>query len=195
MPLIGRIIKLESIYMSSDTPPVIGFICGSLRDGSINKRLEKALTKRFKRAGAKTTSINLGTYDLPLFHGDLDLPDGVKKLVRKIKSCDGVVIVTPEYNGSLPPLLKNAIDWTSITGKSHFENPYWGIAACSPGPMSGIMCMRQVNYILMRLGAHVSPIQVGVGKAQVAFDSKGELIAEPSATLADNLIQDMLARI
>ena len=183
---------IERIIMSSDTPPVIGFICGSLREGSINKRLEKALVKRFKRAGLKTTSINLGTYDLPLYHGHLDMPAGVKKLARKIKSCDGVVIVSPEYNGGLPPLLKNAIDWTSTTGKAHFESPYWGIASCTPGPMSGIMCMRQVNYILMRLGAHVSPIQVGVGRAQVAFDSKGELIAEPSASLADNLINDML---
>ncbi len=182
----------ESNSMSSDTPPVIGFICGSLRDGSINKRLEKALTKRFKRAGLKTTSINLATYDLPLYHGDLETPAAVKKLIRKIKSCDGVVIVSPEYNGGLPPLLKNAIDWTSTLGKSHFETPYWGISACTPGPMSGIMCMRQINYILMRLGAHVSPIQVGVGNAQVAFDSKGELIAQPSATFADNLINDML---
>ena len=185
----------ESDFMSSDTPPVIGFICGSLRDGSINKRLEKALVKRFKRAGLKTTSINLDTYDLPLYHGDLDMPAGVKKLARKIKSCDGVVVVSPEYNGGLPPILKNAIDWTSTTGKAHFETPYWGIASCTPGPMSGIMCMRQINYILMRLGAHVSPIQVGVGKAQIAFDSKGELIAEPSASLADNLIEDMLAHI
>jgi len=60
--------------MSSDTPPVIGFICGSTREGSINKTLEKALIKRFKRAGLKTTSINLATYDLPIYHGDLDMP-------------------------------------------------------------------------------------------------------------------------
>lgn len=181
--------------MPSDTPPVVGFICGSLRNGSINKQLEKALTKRFKRAGVKTTSINLATYDLPLYHGDLDMPNSVKTLARKIKSCDGVIIVSPEYNGGLPPLLKNAIDWTSTTGKAHFESPYWGIASCTPGPMSGIMCMRQINYILMRLGAHVSPVQVGVGNAHQAFDHKGELIAEPSATLADNLLKDMLAHI
>jgi len=175
--------------------PTIGFICGSLRDGSINKRLEKALTKAFKRAGAKTTSINLGAYDLPLYHGDLELPGGVKKLIRKIKSCDGVVIVSPEYNGSLPPLLKNAIDWTSTVGTEHFKSPYWGISSCTPGPMSGIMCMRQVNYIMMRVGAHVSPIQVGVGNASEAFDDKGELIAEPGATLTQRLISDMLAHI
>ena len=181
--------------MSSDTPPVIGFICGSLREESINKQLEKALTKRFKRAGAKTTSINLASYELPLYHGDLDVPAGVKKLVRKIKSCDGVIIVSPEYNGGLPPVLKNAIDWTSVTGTSQFTAPYWGITACTPGGMSGIMVMRQINYILMRLGAHVSPTQVGVGNAATAFDAKGELIAEPSSGLADKFIADMLANI
>jgi NAD(P)H-dependent FMN reductase len=173
----------------------IGFICGSLREESINKRLEKALIKRFKREGLKTTSINLGSYDLPLYHGDIDLPAGVKKLVRKIKSCDGVIIVSPEYNGGLPPLLKNAIDWTSTVGTEHFSSPYWGITSCTPGPMSGIMCMRQINYILMRVGGHVSPVQVGVGHAARAFDETGELTAEPSSSLAQKLIADMMAHI
>ncbi len=181
--------------MSSDASPTIGFLCGSLREGSINKTLEKALTKRFKRAGAKTTSINLATYDLPLFHGDLDMPPGVKKLSRKLRSCDGIVIISPEYNGGLPPVLKNAIDWTSTDDTTHFSQRYWAISSCTPGPMSGIMCMRQINYILMRLGAHVSPIQVGVGLASAAFDDKGELIAEPSASLADKMVADMLAHV
>ncbi len=181
--------------MPSNTPPVIGFICGSLRADSINKKLEKALIKQYKRAGFKTTSINLAKYDLPLFHGDLNEPAGVKALVRKFKSCDGVVVISPEYNGGLPPVLKNAIDWTSTTGTDHFKAPYWGIASCTPGPMSGIMCMRQINYILTRLGAHVSPVQIGVGNAASAFDPSGELIAEPSATLAESLIQDMRERI
>jgi len=179
---------------TSKNAPAIGFICGSLREGSINKTLEKALIKKFKRAGLKTTAINLGTYDLPLYHGDLDMPSGVKKLIRKIKACDGVVIVSPEYNGGLPPLVKNAIDWTSTVGTDHFVSPYWGIASCTPGAMSGIMCMRQINYILMRLGAHVSPIQVGVGNAGEAFDSKGELTSERSSGLVDKLIADMRAK-
>lgn len=61
--------------------------------------------------------------------------------------------------------------------------------------MSGIMCMRQINYILMRVGCHVSPFQVGVGNAKSAFDEGGHLIAEPSASLADKLIKDMLDHI
>jgi len=175
--------------------PTIGFICGSLRSGSINKQLEKALIKRFKRAGVKTSSINLATYNLPLYNGDLELPPGVKKLISKIKSCDGIIVVSPEYNGGITPVLKNAIDWTSTLGTAHFKSPYWGVSSCSPGAMSGIMGMRQLNYILMRVGGKVSPIQVGVGNAAAAFDKKGELISEPSSTLAEGLIADMLAHI
>jgi len=179
----------------SSTPITIGFMCGSLRSGSINMKLEKALIKRFKRAGVKTTSINLGTYDLPLYNGDINTPPNVKKLIRKIKSCDGVIVVSPEYNGGITPVLKNAIDWTSTLGTEHFKAPYWGVSSCSPGAMSGIMGMRQLNYILMRVGGKVSPIQVGVGNADQAFDAKGELISEPSSTLADGLIADMLSHI
>jgi len=181
--------------MSANASPLIGFLCGSLRKASINKRLEAALIKQFERAGTRTSSIDLATYDLPIYHGDLDPPVGVKKLGETIRSCDGVVIISPEYNGSLPPLLKNAIDWTSTLGTEPFKSAYWGISSCSPGPMSGIMCMRQINYILMRVGGHVSPVQVGVGNASQAFDHAGELVSEPAASLAKNLITDMLARV
>ncbi|MGB0906211.1 MAG: NADPH-dependent FMN reductase [Maricaulaceae bacterium] len=173
----------------------IGFICGSLREGSINQQLSKALKKRVKAAGAKVVDIDLGGYDLPLYHGDLETPATVKRLATKMKKCDGIIVVTPEYNGSLPPVLKNAIDWTSTTGTDQFTQPVYGIASCSPGPMSGIMAMRQLNYILMRVGAHVVPAQCGTGNAGGAFDKKGNLTAEPSASLADKMIAQMLARI
>jgi len=170
-------------------------MCGSLRKNSINKTLQTALIKRFKSRDAKTSLIDLGLYDLPLYHGDLPTPAGVKKLIRKMKSYDGIVITTPEYNGSLPPVLKNAIDWTSTVEMGHMHGPVYGIASCSPGPMSGIMCMRQVRYILTRLGADVIPVQVGCGNASTAFDTKGELIAQPTSTLANNMRDAMLGRI
>jgi len=177
------------------TTPKIGFLCGSLRKNSINKALEKSLIKRFKAAGAKTSTINLEAYNLPLYHGDLDCPAGVKKLIRKMKSYDGIIVISPEYNGGLPPVLKNAIDWTSTVSSDQFTGPVFAIASCSPGPMSGIMVMRQINYILMRVGAEVIPTQVGCGTASAAFDSKGCLIAEPASTFADKMQDQLLARI
>ncbi len=175
--------------------PKIGFICGSLRTDSINQKLQSALQARYDKAGAQTTLIDLGHYDLPLYHGDISVPQGVQALIDDMKSQDGIVVVSPEYNGGLPPLLKNAIDWTSTVSTDHFRNPVYGIAACSPGPMSGIMCMRQINYILMRVGANVLPTQVGVGNAAIAFDEEGDLITQPSSDLADKLIASMLLRI
>jgi len=136
------------------SPPRIGFLCGSLREGSINQALSKALQKRVKARGVKTGEINLATYNLPLYHGDLKPPTGVKKLITRMKSFDGIIIVSPEYNGGLPPVLKNAIDWTSTVEMGH-------------------IC----------------------GMADQAFDAKGHLTSALTASLADKMIDQMLARI
>ena len=175
--------------------PKIAFLCGSRRTGSINLALQSALMTRFGDAGATCSELDIEAYGLPLYHGDLDLPDGATRLAADMEAADGIIIVSPEYNGGLPPVLKNAIDWVSTTGSQAFRKPYWGISSCTPGPMSGIMCMRQINYILMRLGGHVSPVQVGVGLAGQAFEDDGGLVAGRSRDLADNLIADMLDRI
>lgn len=177
------------------TLPTIGFICGSLRTGSINKKLETALAARVDAAGASSVIIDLTEFELPLFHGDLGAPENLSDLVNRLSFLDGIIIVSPEYNGGLPPVLKNMIDWVSTVAKEPFANPVYGIASCTPGPMSGIMCMRQINYILMRLGAEVMPTQVGTGNASKAFDADGQLTAQPSSDLADKLIRSMLTRI
>ena len=70
------------------TTPKIGFLCGSLRKESINKSLETALLNGFDKAGANTIIIDLAVYDLPLYHGDLNLPKGVKTLIADMKSCE-----------------------------------------------------------------------------------------------------------
>ena len=177
------------------TAPKIAFICASLREGSINKKLEKALIKRFKAAGAKTSSINLAKYEMPIFHGDLDTPDTVKKFIRRLNGFDGIVVVSPEYNGCLPPLLKNTIDWTSTVSTDYIKTAVIGLASCTPGPMSGIMCMRQMQFIFTRLGGDVLPIQVGCGNASKAFNPRGDLVAQPTSDMADKMRDMMLERI
>lgn len=179
----------------TELTPRIALICGSLRADSINLKLLKSIQKKIKAAGGKSSYVNIETYALPLYHGDLETPAGVKKLIRRLKSFDGVIVVTPEYNGSLPPVLKNAIDWTSTVETGHISGPVYGIASCSPGPMSGIMAMRELQFLLMRLGAELVPQQVGCGFGDKAFDAKGHLIAQPAATFADVMIGQMFERI
>lgn len=176
-------------------PVSIAFICGSLRHGSINQKLETALMVKAAGLGATPTKVDLSDYDMPLFHGDTKAPDTVKALIEHLKTFDAVVVITPEYNGSLPPLLKNVIDWTSTVETGHFTGPVYGIAACTPGPMSGIMCLRQLHYILNRVGATVVPTQVGCGNASAAFDGAGRLSAEPSNSLADKMFGQIITHV
>ena len=75
--------------------PKIGFLCASLRAGSINKKLETALVKRFEAKGAKAHIIDLNDFDLPLYHGDINEPDGVKKLITAMKSVSYTHLTLP----------------------------------------------------------------------------------------------------
>lgn len=93
-------------------------IPGSLRTGSFNGRLASAVVKELALADVDATLISLGDYPLPIYDGDLEANTGVPKvamdLKRMIGAHHGVFIVTPEYNSSVPPLLKNAIDWVTL---------------------------------------------------------------------------------
>src|ERR1700738_445029 len=98
-------------------------IPGSLRTGSHNARLAAAAAHEFARAGAEVTRISLGDFPLPIYDGDLQTKSGVPKnainLKRMIGAHHGVLIVTPEYNSSVPPLVKNTIDWVTRVQDAH----------------------------------------------------------------------------
>ena len=99
----------------------IAVIVGSLRRESINRKLAEALAKL---AGPKAEFTFLKIDDLPLFNQDLEAnpPAAVTRVKGQIEAADGVLIVTPEYNRSIPGVLKNAIDWASRPyGKNSFS--------------------------------------------------------------------------
>lgn len=179
--------------------PKIALISGSTRTESMNKNLVNAMAHMFKSAGAKPVKIDLSKYDMPIYNGDWESENGApktaKNLIRRLKSCDGVFIATPEYNGSLPALLKNTIDWTTRIELGQFSGPVYGIGSATPGPMSGVMVLRQLHFILNRLGAAVVPRQLGVGMAQNAFDKKGRFLEGRTKNYADVLVSQMLTEI
>jgi NAD(P)H-dependent FMN reductase len=98
-------------------------IPGSLRSGSLNAKLAATAAHEIGQAGVEVTRISLADFPLPIFDGDLQSKSGVPKqavnLKRMISAHRGVLIVTPEYNSSVPPLLKNAIDWVSRVQDAH----------------------------------------------------------------------------
>src|SRR5246127_5111625 len=98
-------------------------IPGSLRAGSHNAKLAMAASHEFALAGAEVTRISLADFPLPIYDGDLQTKSGVPKnavnLKRMMGAHHGVLLVTPEYNSSVPPLLKNTIDWVSRVQEAH----------------------------------------------------------------------------
>src|SRR5262245_29509779 len=97
-------------------PKVLAF-AGSARKQSLNKRLVQVAAEGARRAGAEVTLIDLKDYPLPLYDGDLEAGEGLPQNARRLRELmlghDGFLISSPEYNGSLSPLLKNVIDWCS----------------------------------------------------------------------------------
>lgn len=178
----------------------IAIFSGSTRSGSINGKLVTALTTPLKTAGFDVTVLSLSDYEMPLYNGDLEgeqgAPKSAKALSDVLKAQDAVWVVSPEYNGGLPPILKNTIDWlTRLDTMDHYHNPIWVISACTPGAMSGIMCMRQIQYILTRIGTQVLQFQMGVGFAAGAFNSDGTLARENDQSFADRVISALKSRL
>jgi chromate reductase len=160
-------------------------IPGSLRSGSLNARLAAAAGYQFAQAGAEVTRISLGDFPLPIYDGDLQSKSGVPKnainLKRMIGAHHGVLIVTPEYNSSVPPLVKNTIDWVSRVQDAHetrgqvFRQRPFAIAAASEGRLGGTRCLSALRLILSACHATVIPNQFALSFADQAYDDMDRL--------------------
>ena len=126
-------------------------IVGSLRRESINRKLATALTKLAK-PGTEFRFANIG--DLPLFNQDQESnpPESVTLLKHEIEGADGVLIVTPEYNRSIPGVLKNAIDWASRPyGKNSFNDKPAAVIGTSQGAIGTALAQQHLRSIVTYL--------------------------------------------
>jgi NAD(P)H-dependent FMN reductase len=160
-------------------------IPGSLRSGSHNVKLAAVAAYEFARAGAEVTRISLGDFPLPIYDGDLQARSGVPKnavnLKRMIASHHGVLLVTPEYNSSVPPLVKNTIDWITRVqdanesrGQVFREKPF-AIAAASESRLGGSRALSALRLILSACQATVIPGQLALSFADQAYDDMDRL--------------------
>lgn len=131
----------------------VAIMVGSLRQGSWNKKLAHAVEKV---AGARWTCRYADLASVPLYNEDLwpTPPAAVPALKQLIETSDGLVIVTPEYNRSLPGVLKNAIDWaTRPGGKSSFKGKPTAILGASAGQLGTAIAQSHLRSILAPIGA------------------------------------------
>jgi NAD(P)H-dependent FMN reductase len=160
---------------------------GSARLDSYNKRLVKIAGRGAEQAGAEVTFLDLLALPMPLFNEDLEaeegLPDTARQFKALLKGHQGFLIASPEYNGSISGLLKNAIDWASrpdpdniASAADCFRNKVVVLMATSPGGLGGLRGLVHVRSILTNLGAIVLPEQRAIPHASQAFDATGQLI-------------------
>lgn len=160
-------------------------IPGSLRTGSHNVKLAAAAAYELARAGADVTRISLADFALPIYDGDLQAKSGVPKnavnLKRMIGTHHGVLIVTPEYNSSVPPLVKNTIDWVTRvqdpqeTRGQVFRNRAFAIAAASESRLGGTRALAALRLVLTACHATVIPNQLALSFAAEAYDDMDRL--------------------
>ncbi len=151
-------------------------ISGSLRAGSYNTSLLRAATE-LAPDGVSIDFADIG--NIPLYNDDVRMagfPTPVAALQASIAAADAVLIATPEYNFSVPGVLKNAIDWISRTEPQPFADKPVGIIGASRGALGTGRAQYDLRKIFLFLDAHVlNRPEVMVAAAQTRFDAEGRL--------------------
>ena len=157
----------------------IAVLVGSLRKESYNLKMAKALIA-LAPASLALQLVNIG--ELPLYNEDLEasLPETWKLFREQIQSCDGVLFVTPEYNRSVPAVLKNAIDVGSRPhGKSVWDGKPGAVVSVSPGAMGGFGANHHLRQSLVFINVPAMPQpETYIGGAAKLFDENGNLTNE-----------------
>lgn len=158
---------------------------GSTRAGSLNQALLDLAAAEARTRGAEVTAIRLKDFDLPLFDGDLErdaFPAGARALKALFQAHHGFLIASPEYNGSVSGVLKNAIDWVSrptdgegMVALSGFRGKVAGLMGASLSPFGGLRGVTHLRQILGTIQVVVATEQVLVPAAHTAFDEEGAL--------------------
>lgn len=178
------------------------FFAGSARTGSFNKKLAKLGSKIADANGIAATFADLGDYPMALYDADLEVKDGVPdnalKLEAVMRMHTGVMIMAPEYNASITPLLKNTLDWISRIRRqeaeplSVFKTRVFALSAASPGGTGGMRGLYTVRHVLEHgLGALVIPEQFLLPRAGKAFADDGHLTDKEAQERFKGLIQKL----
>lgn len=184
--------------------PRILVFAGSIRTGAFSGQTADVAQAELGAQGADVTRISLADYPMPIVDQDLEaaegVPDNAVKLARQIAAHDGFLIASPEYNSSIPPLLKNAIDWVSRVRKDGEKpvKPYAGkvaaLCSSSDGNFAGIRGLYHLRAVLMNCGVEIITPQCSVARAGQAFDENGRFRDERTRQAMENVCRTLIDR-
>ncbi|MFS2325660.1 NAD(P)H-dependent oxidoreductase [Brucella sp. H1_1004] len=178
---------------------------GSIRIGAFSAHMADAAENELTQQGAKVTRITLADYPLPIMNEDLEaeegIPENAMKLGRLMAEHDGLMICSPEYNASIPPLLKNTIDWVSRISKDGDKpfKPYAGLTvglcSTSNGAFAGMRGLYHLRAVLMAVGTQIITEQCSVSGAADAFNEDGTLKNERQAKMLSGVCKSLITHL
>jgi len=192
-------IRVKLFYMAKK-PRILAF-AGSLREHSFNKRVLRAAIAGARAAGADVTEIDLREYPMPVYNPDEHLQNGFDENAARFQQIlsehDGLLIATPEYNGSLPGGLKNAIDWASRKSDKFglievFKGKTAAIMTASPGSFGGIRCLAHLRGVLSIMLVNVLPMEIAVTFVADKFQADTEEMTDEKTK---KILEDLGAQL
>ena len=170
-------------------------LCGSLRQASYNMAALRAAQALAPGAGMQIDIADIS--DLPPYNEDVyaqGFPAPVERLRNQIRAADALLFVTPEYNYSMPGVLKNAIDWASRPPEQPFAGKPAAIMGASPGALGSARAQYHLRQTLVFLDVHpLNKPEVMIGSAHERFDAQGQLIHEPTREYIGKLLAALAA--
>lgn len=171
-------------HISSKLQEPVRFLVfsASLRDASLNSQLAHLAARVIEQRGGIVDLAAMAEFDVPSYDQDAHdaegFPPGAEEFRRRLEANDAFVIASPEYNASMPGLLKNAIDWVSRYGPQPFNERHGLLLSASPSMSGGNRGLWALRIPLEHLGARVFPDMFSLAQAHKAFHADGGIANE-----------------
>lgn len=168
----------------------------SLRKDSLNTQLAKLAAGVIEKNGGVADYASMSEFDCPSMNQDLEVndfhPEGAREFRKRILANDAFIISSPEYNGSMPGLIKNVIDWTSRFRPQPFNEKHALLMSASPSMAGGNRALWSLRMPLEHLGTNVFPNMFSLAMAHKAITPEGKIADETlAARFEENLVSFM----
>jgi chromate reductase, NAD(P)H dehydrogenase (quinone) len=162
----------------TDTSLKVLVFAASLRTGSLNQKLATLAARIATASGAIVDRASMSDFDVPSYDGDVEtesgIPTGAQALEQRLRANDAFIIAAPEYNGAMPGMLKNLIDWTSRFRPQPFDGRHGLLLSASPSMAGGNRGLWSLRVPFEHLGARIYPDMFSLAMAHKAL-ADGEI--------------------
>ena len=153
--------------------------CGSLRADSLNGCLATLAAEMIESCDGTVELASMRDFDCPSYDADVQnsdgFPSGADRLRELVQTTDAFVVASPEYNASMPGVLKNTLDWTSRFKPQPFNEKHGLLMSASPSMMGGNRGLWALRVPFEHLGARIYPDMYSLAQAHKAIDDKGRI--------------------